>query len=230
MPFALENVVPWGRSFDEYQRMFALTEGDLERSILGCADGPAAFNAESTRRGGQIISCDPLYAFSAGEIESRIDECFETVLEQARQNAEGFVWSKDIPNVEVLGMTRRNAMQLFLGDYEQGKAAGRYIAAELPQLPFADHSFDLAVCSHFLFLYGSLGLDFHVRSIRELCRVAREVRVFPLLQLDRQKSPFLPSLMEQISAIGYVPEIATVPYEFQRGGNEMLRIIHTDCI
>jgi hypothetical protein len=208
--------------------MFALTERDLERSILGCADGPAAFNAELTRRGGHIISCDPLYAFSAGEIESRIEDCFETVLEQARQNAEGFVWSKDIPDVEVLGMTRRKAMRSFLDDYDPGKIAGRYIAAELPELPFADHTFDLAVCSHFLFLYGSLGLDFHVRSISVLCRVAREVRVFPLLQLDRQKSPLLPAIIEKFTAMGHMPEILAVPYEFQRGGNEMLRIIQTD--
>jgi hypothetical protein len=27
--FTLDRVVPWGRSFDEYQRMFALTEADL---------------------------------------------------------------------------------------------------------------------------------------------------------------------------------------------------------
>jgi hypothetical protein len=39
--FTLDQVVPWGRSFDEYQRMFALTGADLGL-ILGCGDGPAA--------------------------------------------------------------------------------------------------------------------------------------------------------------------------------------------
>ena len=43
--FALDQVVPWGRSFDEYRRMFALTDADLSRVILGCGDGPASFNA-----------------------------------------------------------------------------------------------------------------------------------------------------------------------------------------
>lgn len=45
-------------------------------------------------------------------------------------------------------------------------------------------SFDLAVCSHLLFLYSEhLSEDFHVESIKELCRVAGEARIFPLLEL-----------------------------------------------
>jgi hypothetical protein len=58
--FALDAVVPWGRSFDEYRRMFAMSEADVHSRILGCADGPASFNAEATRRGLRVISCDPL--------------------------------------------------------------------------------------------------------------------------------------------------------------------------
>src|SRR6187401_543475 len=61
--FSLFSVVPWGRSFDEYVRMFALAESDLESRILGCGDGPASFNVEATRRGATVVSCDPLYQF-----------------------------------------------------------------------------------------------------------------------------------------------------------------------
>jgi len=49
--FTLDQVVPWGRSFDEYRRMFALTDAELGLRIIGCGDGPASFNAEATRRG-----------------------------------------------------------------------------------------------------------------------------------------------------------------------------------
>lgn len=112
MPFSLDQVVPWGRSFDEYVRMFALSEVDLGKRILGCADGPAAFNAELTRRGGKITSCDPLYHFGATEIEAHIGACFDTVLEQTRANQEGFVWSDAIPTVEALGDVRRRLEDL----------------------------------------------------------------------------------------------------------------------
>jgi hypothetical protein len=47
MAFTLDQVVPWGRSFDEYRRMFALSDDDLGLRILGCADGPASFNGEA---------------------------------------------------------------------------------------------------------------------------------------------------------------------------------------
>lgn len=55
MAFTLKNIVPW-RSFDEYVAMFALTDEDLRKNILGCGDGPADFNAEITKRGGKIVS------------------------------------------------------------------------------------------------------------------------------------------------------------------------------
>jgi hypothetical protein len=31
--FTLNDVVPWGRSFDDYRRMFNLSERDLQRRI-----------------------------------------------------------------------------------------------------------------------------------------------------------------------------------------------------
>mgnify|MGYP001151519090 CR=1 FL=1 len=62
--FALDTVVPWGRSFDEYVAMFSLSERDLRLPILGCADGRASFNAVLTRRGGNVISVDPICVFS----------------------------------------------------------------------------------------------------------------------------------------------------------------------
>ena len=75
--FTLDQVVPWGRSFDEYRRMFALTEDDLNLTILGCGDGPASFNAEATRRGRRVVSCDPIYRFEKPEIQDRIAATFD---------------------------------------------------------------------------------------------------------------------------------------------------------
>jgi ubiquinone/menaquinone biosynthesis C-methylase UbiE len=117
------------------------------------------------------------------------------------------------------------AMQVFLEDYEPGKLAGRYVDAELPTLPFSDTAFDLALCSHFLFLYtGQLGEAFHRRAIREMCRVAGEVRIFPLLALDGHRSPYVDSNLSDLRDSDYHVSLERVPYEFQRGGNQMMRI------
>jgi hypothetical protein len=117
------------------------------------------------------------------------------------------------------------AMDAFLDDFTDGKAQGRYVESELPTLPFADQSFDLALCSHLLFLYSEqLGEPFHHQSLSELCRLAGEVRVFPLLALGGRRSPFIDSTMAHLGAGGHEVSIESVPYEFQRGANEMMRI------
>ena len=89
--FSLDEVVPWGRSFDEYRRMFALSDDDLASSVVGCGDGPASFNAEATRRGFSVISCDPIYRWGAGDIRQRIAATSGKVLEETRRNAHQFV-------------------------------------------------------------------------------------------------------------------------------------------
>lgn len=223
--FSLDQVVPWGRSFDEYRRMFALTDDDLNRTILGCGDGPAGFNALASARGCRVVSCDPIYAFTRCEITARIEATSDQVLEQTRANARTFVWNDAIPTVEALGIIRMQAMSVFLEDFDAGKAEGRYVEGALPRLPFADRAFDLALCSHFLFLYTSqLGEAFHLEAVRELCRVAAEVRIFPLLDLDGQRSAYVAPCLSWLAHSGRAARCERVPYEFQRGGDEMLRI------
>lgn len=227
--FTLDQVVLWGRSFDEYRRMFAISEADLSRRILGCADGPASFNAELSARGGNrtgnVVSCDPMYRFSKAELRGRIGDSFHIVLEQTRRNAAEFVWNADIPDIDALGRLRMAAMERFLDDYALGREERRYINAELPSLPFGDDAFDLAVCSHFLFLYSAqFSADFHMAAVAELCRVAREVRIFPLLELGSIRSRHVDAVVEGLREGGFRVGIETVDYEFQRGGNQMLRI------
>ncbi len=224
MSFTLSQVVPWGRSFEEYVAMFALTDVDLGSRILGCGDGPASFNAVLTKGGGRIVSVDPLYRFSRDDIRERIRRTCTEVLEQTRKNAHEFIWT-NIKSVEQLGRLRLAAMEEFLADYPQGLTEKRYVEGELPRLPFPDRSFDLALCSHLLFLYSEhLSEDFHVESIQELCRVAGETRVFPLLELGSRKSRHVPAVRTRLAAAGYAVSIETVPYEFQRGGNQMMRV------
>jgi hypothetical protein len=222
--FTLEHVVPWGRSFDEYRRMFALTDDDLRLRILGCGDGPASFNAEATRRGTHVFSCDPIYRYDTEQLRHRIAMTSGEILDQTRKNADEFVWTT-ITSVEELGRVRLATMNDFLDDYAVGRREGRYVNAELPALPFADASFDLALSSHFLFLYtAQLGEAFHRAAIREMCRVAREVRIFPLLALGAVPSPLVELLSGELSSQGFVVSIEDVDYEFQRGGNQMMRV------
>jgi hypothetical protein len=224
MAYTYQSVVPWGRSFDEYVRMFSLTESDLQGRILGCADGPAAFNATMAGRGSTVVSCDPFYQFSAAQVRKRIDETYDDIIAQTYRNLELFVWT-NITSVEELGRVRRAAMNDFLQDYDQGKLHGRYVPAELPFLPFAAGSFDLALCSHFLFMYSPiLSFAFHQEAVAAMCLAAEEVRIFPLLTYNGEPSPYVEPLIAGLKESGRRVSIEGVAYEFQRGGNEMLRI------
>jgi SAM-dependent methyltransferase len=223
MADTFNNAAPWGRSYDEYVRMFNLSAANLTSRVLDCAGGPASFNAEARRRGGRIVSCDPIYALSGAAIARLIEETRDAVLAKTYDAREHFVW-REIRSIEELGRMRMDAMERFLADLPAGTPEGRYLAAGLPALPFRDGGFDLALCSHFLFTYSDLfSLEFHIASFRELCRVAREARVFPLLAgFDSGRAPHVAGVIDVLTAEGYRCEVRRVPYEFQKGGNEML--------
>ncbi|MBE9116735.1 SAM-dependent methyltransferase [Lusitaniella coriacea LEGE 07157] len=226
--FKLEKVVPWGRSLEEYIKMFDLSETDRQKSILDCAGGPSSFNAEMTRLGGSVISCDPIYQFSARDIHSRIHATYPIILKGLKATPEKFVW-QEMKSPEHLGKARMLAMQTFLEDFPKGRQNGRYKTDEFPNLSFEKRQFDLALCSHFLFTYSEqFPLAFHLASILEMCRVATEVRVFPLLEnFTGEPSLHLEKAINHFIERGYQVTVESVPYEFQRNGNQMLRIRET---
>ena len=98
--------------------MFDLRPDDLKGRILGCADGPASFNSELTRRGGRVVSVDPLYELKRRrEIAQRIEETRDEVISQTWREQQRFVWDT-IGSVEELARIRMAAMKAFLDDYE----------------------------------------------------------------------------------------------------------------
>jgi len=224
--YKLKSIVPWGRNLKEYRQIFSLSEKDLQKRILGCGDGPSSFNAELTALGGKITSIDPIYQFSKEELSSRIDEVAIEVMAMVHQNSTNFVW-KNIQNPDELEQVRMSAMRVFLKDYPEGLKQKRYRFEILPLLSFKDNSFDLALSSHFLFLYSEhLDLKFHTSAILEMLRVAKEVRIFPLKTLENIYSPHLKKVREVLSQKGYKSEIVKTEYEFQQGADEMLRIYY----
>jgi len=218
----LANVVPWGRSFDEYREMFGLSQGDLNNRILGCGDGPASFNAEATDRGCRVTSCDPVYQFQADEIRRRIKDVYPEIMAKMQQGADNYIW-ESLGSVERLGEVRMKAMSRFLSDFDAGCRQGRYVSASLPRLPFSGSEFDLALCSHYLFLYSDhVDGAAHLESMRELCRVASEVRVFPVVSLNGETSKHLDQVMTALSTDGIDVSLQPVSYRFQKGATEML--------
>lgn len=136
---------------------------------------------------------------------------------------DNYVWTH-IKDLDELEHIRMSAMKKFLSDYKQGKKEGRYVFHELPaRLPYEPGSFDVGLSSHFLLMYTSLGYDFHIQSITEMLRVCKEVRIFPIVDLDANKTDLIKDVIDYFQR-DYDATIVTTEYEFQKGDNKLLII------
>ncbi len=227
MAVHFDQIVPWGRSRKEYELMFDLESADLSGRVLDCGGGPASFVAELHAAGLPGVAIDPIYAFAGSQIQKRFEAIANSMITQVRNTPADWVWTYHRDPDDLLA-NRRAALEGFLRDYDAGLREGRYVVGELPSLPFQSGAFGLAVCSHLLFLYSDiLSGQFHIAAVRELCRVARDVRLFPLLTLQRQPSPHVNTVRAALEADGWKSDIVTVNFEFQRGGNQMLRLFRS---
>ena len=223
MAFQLNNVVPWGRNMEEYKSMFLLNEEDMKKKIAGFGDGPASFNFEAYCLGCDITSYDPIYQFNKEELEKRIEDVRGTVMQQMSENMDNYIWTK-IRDLNQLEQIRMDAMKMFLDDFEVGLSEQRYRYHELPnRLPVGDNYYDIGLSSHFLLLYTQLGSDFHVKAIGEMLRVCKEVRIFPIVDLDACQTDMISNVIDEFKK-RYVVELKTTNYQFQKNANKMLVI------
>ncbi|MBB6735074.1 class I SAM-dependent methyltransferase [Cohnella zeiphila] len=200
------------RSYREYLAMFGLQEADLRRgAVLDVAGGASSFTARLRAMGIEAFAADPFYGGDR-----------EAVVENARREAEAAEAKiealKEIYDWSFYGspeghrIMRKEACEEFAGHFLSEEGTGRYVAASVPRLPFADGFFRTVVCSHFLFLYGDrFDLAFHRDAVAEMLRVTApggEVRVYPLVTLQWEESSFVGAIMaemEETAAASLVP-------------------------
>ncbi|MHC5599123.1 MAG: hypothetical protein ACYTXC_24790 [Nostoc sp.] len=65
-----------------------------------------------------------------------------------------------------------------------------------------------------------LDYDFHLNSVGEMLRIAKEVRIFPLITLMWKNSQHLDEIAKYYTSMGYKIDIEKVEYELQPGGIE----------
>ena len=72
-------------------------------------------------------------------------------------------------------------------------------------------------------MYTSLGYDFHIKAISEMLRVCRQVRIFPLCDLDSNDSEMIQKVIAYFSQ-SYDTQIKQTNYQFQKGADRLLII------
>lgn len=215
------------RGYEEYERMFNLP-GQLEgKRILDIAGGASSFTADCSSRGIFAQAVDPRYAYAPEIVLADAREEIETSTEKLRSLAHRFDWSF-YGNIDLHRAGRLESFHRFAADYSAADAKDRYIAGSLPELPCADQSFDLVLCSHFLFLYADqFDASFHERAVLDMIRVCRpggQVRIYPLLSLRWAPYPHMDSLLAAILSVGAVPSLETSRLPFMPNSSEMLVI------
>ncbi len=218
------NLLLLGHTYEDYRDMFALSEDDLHKSIVDFASDFSSFASEMNRRKHNVVGIDKTYDMTGRGMEEHVWCLFEEMFQSIKQQSDRLEWERHV-SPEFLIQKRHEAAEMFLLDYGVGRKQGRYIPATLPDLSdVANTKFELALCSHFFFADDELGYDFHLQSIQEICQMTQELRIFPLLNGQSENSPLLKPLMLDLHESGLDAEVVEVPYEFQKGGNSMLRV------
>lgn len=225
----MRKLVLWGHQADEYQEMFDLDEKDMGSRILEYGCGPSAVNAHSNHKEQLITSCDPLFVLDKDTLYSKALMIFSDMAEEIKKEEHYFDFSRS-GGIDNLIKQRQQGMQEFFADYNEGKSSGRYIGVTDIKLPFPDFHFDFALCSHYLFAeLDDQSVDYHLQVIRELARVAREVRVFPLVDREGNTSTLLGPVLLGLQQYKLGVEVREVSFHLHKSGNAMLRVWAQKC-
>ncbi|MBL7479077.1 hypothetical protein [Legionella bononiensis] len=226
----MRKLVLWGHGVDEYREMFDLSDSEINSKILEYGCGPSAVNSQLTQMNNQVVSCDPLFVLDKDTLYSKSVMIFSQMADEIKSEEEHFDFSRS-GSFDKLLAERKVGFEQFFADYRKGKTEGRYLGVTDYHLPFADFTFDFALCSHYLFAdLDDQTVDFHLNVIRELARVAKEVRIFPLIDNDGQTSSFLGPVLLGLQQDNYGIEVREVAFHLQKSGNAMLRVWAQQCI
>ena len=192
--------------------------------MLDVAGGVSSFGAEANARGIRVTSFDPIYSLSADEIAARSEPDLEAVYREIGK-VPTYRWNY-YKTPERMREFRERAYSTFVSDYRNHPE--RYVAGELPNLPFADSSFDLTLVSYFLFAYQNrLSYQFHRDSILEIMRVTRwEARIYPTVTFEGQPSEYTSMLRSDRALKRFRFTEAKTDFEFLVNSNSFLRVNH----
>lgn len=218
------------RSFEEYVRMFDLKMEDWAAGpVLDVAGGASSFTAQLHEMGVAAKAVDPFYAGATTDILAEARKEIGVSSAKLAVAAASFDWSY-YGTPERHRRLREASYERFAADFTREDAGSRYIAAALPELPFAACSFRLVLCSHFLFLYGDqFDEAFHRAALAELLRVTRIggiVCVYPLVTLRWETPPYLPGLLSDLKAFADV-QAASTALPFTPAKSPVLKLVKT---
>lgn len=217
--------VLWGHHFGEYQDMFDLPKISEHQKIIEFACGPTSVNQELSQKSNQVVSVDPWFELDLQKMRKRFVENFDFQIDNIKTHPERFDLKK-YGGIDQLIEQRQKGMRTFFDDFEAGWQQGRYQHIQMDKvLPFDNACFDYALCANYLFTdLIHQDIEFHVHWIKEMARVARDVRIYPLTNYKAKPSEILGPVLLALQHQGYQVSIQEVPFRFVPESKAMLKV------
>lgn len=234
MEFA--EVVFYGRMGEQALSMFNIDLRDWQGArVLDCPGGPGSLSAVLRSGGVDVTAVDPLFRLNEEILKQTALADLDLAMKQLQHDP---VIRPDF-DLDACRQEHLDALEVFLADRRAHPC--RYIAASLPELPFADLSFDLVLSGHLLFSYSSiadgglmagegLDLEWHRRALHELLRVSRRsVRLYPAHTIERQarRHPFAESMLAELPC-GWSGHFQSTTYDQGHDGLTELLVLNAD--
>jgi hypothetical protein len=209
----------WVYSLADYRQIFDLTDQNLQKTLLDFPGGISSVNAELHALGKNIVSADPIYNLSLQAMQTKVKQILDELIANLGEHE----------HAETIILQWRQSTELFLADYELGKKQGRYRVQTLPPFDNVEQTFELLLCPDFLF-DSLISLEFSSQDImNELCKLAAEVRIYPLPEAKTAVAAELGPIMLAFQQRNFGVEIRAVNYPIRNHNNAMLRIWAKEC-
>ncbi|MGC0317361.1 hypothetical protein [Kitasatospora acidiphila] len=209
----LGGVLITSRPLDEYCVFFGLSRARLSAlpgPVLDCPGGASGLVAEARALGCRVVAADPAYARPTAELLAAAERSRQAMAAAMPADPAHHPAPRHRPYDKYLRSWDR-ARGLFAAD--RAAHPGSYLAARLPELPFADGSFALTLSSYLLFAYPErFGPDEQLEALLELVRVTAadgEVLVHPLHDGAGRRCPHLAQLRRALGERGVHSELRT---------------------
>ncbi len=224
-----EAIPCWIHGLEEYEQMFDLQADDYRKILFDFPGSISSFNADVYQQAHRIVSGDTIYSMDFPAMQAYVEQLLQSNYAYLKQHAQA-VLRHGVADIESIFKIVQDNSERFLTDYVTGKKQARYQAVFMPHLPYKNHEFQLALCCDYVFNHHKQNDCTPQEVVFELCRIAEEVRIFPVLTERGEPSTWLGPLMLELQQRHYGIEVRHVAFKNVKGNNAMLRIWALECV
>jgi hypothetical protein len=213
----------WIHTYEDYLKIFALSDHDLEKNIIIYPAGISNFVAKLPKRNITAVAADENYQMPPMEIDKYVSDRIHKLEEKL--NTIGIKNN----NKNIILQKARESAEDFKNDFPAGKLEGRYQAMQMPLLPVRNQKYEIALCPRCPLQNKDKNHNKALDIINELCRIAYDVRVFVSVSDQESFKHSLGPLLIQLQDKDTFITINDIAIKTPNTHTAMLRITQRSC-